>query len=255
MDCCVVRRLQTYRFIDVFRTRNTRGVTDETNSNSDWCNTRALGRNRWSDECADPLGDTGSSGTTSQRPANSSEPTTTVIGCLQQGAGMPGASGASSASAPTSSPGTGTTPGASTGAAGTSASSFVLTNATMRDGASAGPAGATGNTGTTGTTGTTGHTGSATSGLGATTRVMLMPGGSITPQQLQQHLNHQIEVQGQLTTMEHASVHASLLQRIEDGQIDPSFVVTHRLRLDEAPGAYSTFLHKEDNCMKVVLRP
>lgn len=46
-----------------------------------------------------------------------------------------------------------------------------------------------------------------------------------------------------------------LLERIERGQIDPSFVITHRLRLDEAPRGYETFLHKQDECIKVVLKP
>jgi len=46
-----------------------------------------------------------------------------------------------------------------------------------------------------------------------------------------------------------------LLQRIEDGDIDPRFVVTHRVSLDEAPQAYEMFLHKRDECIKVVLAP
>uniref|UniRef100_Q022X1 Alcohol dehydrogenase GroES domain protein n=1 Tax=Solibacter usitatus (strain Ellin6076) TaxID=234267 RepID=Q022X1_SOLUE len=46
-----------------------------------------------------------------------------------------------------------------------------------------------------------------------------------------------------------------LLQRIENGEIDPSFVVTHRLPLDEAPKAYDMFLNKTDDCIKVVLKP
>ena len=46
-----------------------------------------------------------------------------------------------------------------------------------------------------------------------------------------------------------------LLERIEAGQIDPSFVITHRLRLEDAPKGYDTFLHKEEECMKVVLSP
>jgi threonine dehydrogenase-like Zn-dependent dehydrogenase len=46
-----------------------------------------------------------------------------------------------------------------------------------------------------------------------------------------------------------------LLDRIEKGDIDPTFVVTHRLSLDEAPEGYSTFLKKQDGCVKVVLRP
>jgi threonine dehydrogenase-like Zn-dependent dehydrogenase len=46
-----------------------------------------------------------------------------------------------------------------------------------------------------------------------------------------------------------------LLGRIVAGEIDPSFVVTHRLPLGEAPNAYETFKHKQDECVKVVLKP
>jgi threonine dehydrogenase-like Zn-dependent dehydrogenase len=46
-----------------------------------------------------------------------------------------------------------------------------------------------------------------------------------------------------------------LLQLIENGDIDPSFVVTHRLPLDEAPRGYDMFKNKKDNCIKVVLKP
>jgi threonine dehydrogenase-like Zn-dependent dehydrogenase len=46
-----------------------------------------------------------------------------------------------------------------------------------------------------------------------------------------------------------------LLERIQKGEIDPSFVVTHRLPLDEAPEAYRMFRDKQDDCIKVVLRP
>jgi threonine dehydrogenase-like Zn-dependent dehydrogenase len=46
-----------------------------------------------------------------------------------------------------------------------------------------------------------------------------------------------------------------LLKMIEDGQIDPSFVITHRRPLEEAPGLYKTFRDKEDGCIKVVLKP
>ena len=46
-----------------------------------------------------------------------------------------------------------------------------------------------------------------------------------------------------------------LLERIQNGEIDPSFVVTHTLDLDEAPNGYETFKHKQDDCMKVVLKP
>jgi threonine dehydrogenase-like Zn-dependent dehydrogenase len=45
-----------------------------------------------------------------------------------------------------------------------------------------------------------------------------------------------------------------LLERIQRGEIDPSFVVTHRLPLDQAPRGYEMFLAKEDDCEKVVLK-
>jgi threonine dehydrogenase-like Zn-dependent dehydrogenase len=46
-----------------------------------------------------------------------------------------------------------------------------------------------------------------------------------------------------------------LLELVEEGAIDPSFVVTHRLRLDEAPHGYDMFLKKRDGCMKIVMDP
>jgi threonine dehydrogenase-like Zn-dependent dehydrogenase len=45
-----------------------------------------------------------------------------------------------------------------------------------------------------------------------------------------------------------------LLQLIENGDIDPSFVVTHTMSLEDAPHAYEIFKHKQDNCIKVVLK-
>jgi threonine dehydrogenase-like Zn-dependent dehydrogenase len=46
-----------------------------------------------------------------------------------------------------------------------------------------------------------------------------------------------------------------LLRRVENGDIDPSFVVTHRMSLDDAPTGYEMFKHKHDDCVKVVLKP
>ncbi|HET7158829.1 MAG TPA: zinc-dependent alcohol dehydrogenase [Burkholderiales bacterium] len=46
-----------------------------------------------------------------------------------------------------------------------------------------------------------------------------------------------------------------LLARIENGEIDPSFVVTHRMGLDDVAHGYSQFMNKEDDCIKVVLTP
>jgi threonine dehydrogenase-like Zn-dependent dehydrogenase len=46
-----------------------------------------------------------------------------------------------------------------------------------------------------------------------------------------------------------------LLEKIKNGDIDPSFVVTHRMKLDDAPKAYEMFCDKEDECIKVVMTP
>jgi threonine dehydrogenase-like Zn-dependent dehydrogenase len=46
-----------------------------------------------------------------------------------------------------------------------------------------------------------------------------------------------------------------LLTRIESGQIDPSFVITHTASLEQGPEMYKTFRDKQDNCVKVVLKP
>ncbi len=46
-----------------------------------------------------------------------------------------------------------------------------------------------------------------------------------------------------------------LLKLIEDGKIDPSFVVTHRVPLSKAAKAYPMFVEKRDRCIKVVLDP
>jgi threonine dehydrogenase-like Zn-dependent dehydrogenase len=46
-----------------------------------------------------------------------------------------------------------------------------------------------------------------------------------------------------------------LLERIQAGDIDPSFVITHRMNLNDAPLGFDTFLNKEDDCLKVVMNP
>ena len=46
-----------------------------------------------------------------------------------------------------------------------------------------------------------------------------------------------------------------LLQRIADGQIDPSFVITHSVSLEDGPEMFKTFRDKEDGCIKVVMKP
>ncbi len=46
-----------------------------------------------------------------------------------------------------------------------------------------------------------------------------------------------------------------LIERIQRGEIDPSFIITHHMSLDEAPHGYEIFKHKKDNCIKIVLKP
>jgi threonine dehydrogenase-like Zn-dependent dehydrogenase len=46
-----------------------------------------------------------------------------------------------------------------------------------------------------------------------------------------------------------------LLERIQNGDIDPSFVISHHMSLDEAPQGFAKFLNKEDHCTKIVLKP
>jgi threonine dehydrogenase-like Zn-dependent dehydrogenase len=46
-----------------------------------------------------------------------------------------------------------------------------------------------------------------------------------------------------------------LLEKVRKGEIDPSFVITHRLPLEDGPGAYKIFRDKQDECIKVVLKP
>jgi len=48
---------------------------------------------------------------------------------------------------------------------------------------------------------------------------------------------------------------APLLERVQSGEIDPSFVITHRMRLEDAPEGYKLFKDKEDECIKIVLTP
>ena len=46
----------------------------------------------------------------------------------------------------------------------------------------------------------------------------------------------------------------TLLEKIQNGDIDPSFVITHTMNLSDAPKGYEMFLNKADHCEKVVLK-
>ena len=60
-------------------------------------------------------------------------------------------------------------------------------------------------------------------------------------------------MQGRAETLNYS--HVDVLERIERGDIDPSFIITHRIGLEDAPGMYRTFRDKEDSCIKVVMKP
>ena len=66
-------------------------------------------------------------------------------------------------------------------------------------------------------------------------------------------MNKGITIKSGQTHMQRYMRH--LLSLIEDGKIDPSFVVTHRVPLSKAPEMYETFVQKNDGCIKVVLDP
>jgi threonine dehydrogenase-like Zn-dependent dehydrogenase len=46
-----------------------------------------------------------------------------------------------------------------------------------------------------------------------------------------------------------------LLEKVRQGAIDPTFVITHRIGLDDVPAHYQKFRDKEDRCVKVVIHP
>ena len=46
-----------------------------------------------------------------------------------------------------------------------------------------------------------------------------------------------------------------LFDKIESGEIDPSFIITHKMPLDKAAEGYQMFKEKQDGCIKIVLKP
>ena len=46
-----------------------------------------------------------------------------------------------------------------------------------------------------------------------------------------------------------------LMNLVEAGKIDPTFIITHRLKLEEAPQGYQIFNNKKDDCIKIVMTP
>jgi threonine dehydrogenase-like Zn-dependent dehydrogenase len=66
-------------------------------------------------------------------------------------------------------------------------------------------------------------------------------------------MNRSLTIKTGQTHVQHYT--APLLDRIEKGEIDPSYIVTHRLPLTQAPEAFRMFRDKQDECIKVVLKP
>lgn len=48
-------------------------------------------------------------------------------------------------------------------------------------------------------------------------------------------------------------INLDLLRRIEEGEIDPTFIIRHRAKLEDGPALYETFRDKKDGCIKVAL--
>jgi threonine dehydrogenase-like Zn-dependent dehydrogenase len=66
-------------------------------------------------------------------------------------------------------------------------------------------------------------------------------------------MNRSLKVKTGQTHVQHYM--KPLLDRVDKGDIDPSFVITHRMRLEDAPEGYDIFVNKEDECVKIVLKP
>jgi threonine dehydrogenase-like Zn-dependent dehydrogenase len=88
---------------------------------------------------------------------------------------------------------------------------------------------------------------------GGTVSVIGVYGGFIDKFPMGSLMNRSLTIRAGQTHMQRYM--RPLLERIQKGEIDPSFVITHRLPLEQAPEGYSKFLQKQDECIKVVLKP
>src|SRR5690625_296763 len=66
-------------------------------------------------------------------------------------------------------------------------------------------------------------------------------------------MNKSLSINMEQNNMQHYM--QPLLRKIAAGEIDPSFIITHRLDLEDAPEAYETFRDKKEGCIKVILNP
>jgi threonine dehydrogenase-like Zn-dependent dehydrogenase len=88
---------------------------------------------------------------------------------------------------------------------------------------------------------------------GGTVSVPGVYGGFIDKMPMGQFMNKGLTMKtGQTHMMRYMK---PLLDRVERGEIDPSFVISHVVPIDEAPKMYQVFRDKEDHCTKVVLDP
>ncbi|MGH7825598.1 MAG: zinc-dependent alcohol dehydrogenase [Candidatus Binatia bacterium] len=88
---------------------------------------------------------------------------------------------------------------------------------------------------------------------GGTVSVAGVYGGFIDKMPFGSVVNKALKIKSGQTHVQHYM--RPLLERIQKDQIDPSFIISHRMRLDDAPKGYKIFNNKEDGCIKVVLKP
>jgi threonine dehydrogenase-like Zn-dependent dehydrogenase len=87
---------------------------------------------------------------------------------------------------------------------------------------------------------------------GGTVSIMGVYGGFVDQFPLGQLMNRSLTIRtGQCHVHRYMK---PLLEHIEAGRIDPTFIITHRLPLEDAAHGYELFLKKEDGCEKVVLK-
>jgi threonine dehydrogenase-like Zn-dependent dehydrogenase len=88
---------------------------------------------------------------------------------------------------------------------------------------------------------------------GGTVSVPGVYGGVIDKMPMDSFMNRSLTMKTGQTHMQRYM--RPLLERIEKGEIDPSFIITHHMRLEDAPHGYEIFKHKQDECVKVVMHP
>ncbi len=88
---------------------------------------------------------------------------------------------------------------------------------------------------------------------GGTVSIAGVYGGLVDKMPFGSLMNRSLKIKTGQTHVQHYM--KPLLDRIARHEIDPSFIVTHRMKLEDAPRAYDMFMHKEDDCVKVVMKP